>query len=142
MHAFANKYEQVKKYLPDGRDSYEIPKQWLANLFNSVIGEDFSAWVRERVEAHKAELPLYQNTEVKVDPGILEILNASTDKSSKCNALAGPLSRPLLNLVFFLGKRGLGAPYLKIDTVRRKTKAQVKEEKRLAALKEQHYEDL
>ena len=36
----------------------------------------------------------------------------------------------------------MGADYLKIDTKRRRTKAQVKEEKRLAALKEQHYEEL
>ena len=64
MCAFASKYEQVKNYLPDEDDSFELPRWWLANLFNSVIGEAFSKWVREQVEKRNAKRKLDQNNEV------------------------------------------------------------------------------
>ena len=46
LREFASRHEQCKAYLPDEEDCYELPKWWLANVFNTVIGEAFEEWVR------------------------------------------------------------------------------------------------
>ena len=51
---FGSRFEQVKVYLPDEQDSLELPRWWLANVFNTVIGEASTAWVHEQYESHRA----------------------------------------------------------------------------------------
>ena len=94
--------------MPDEDDSFELPRWWLANLFNSVIGEAFSKWVREQVEKRNAKRKLDQNNEVEADPELLQILRASTDVSAV---------------------RGKGADMLKTKTKRRRTHKQVIKDK-------------
>ena len=94
MREFTSNYEQVKAYLPDERDAYELPKWWLANVFNTVIGEAFGKWVRERVETSTAERQADLNLYIDVAPGILEILGESKDLSSKYLAQFVPPSSP------------------------------------------------
>ena len=45
MWSYASEHEQVNEYLPDGKDRDELPRTWLANVFNTVIGEAFGKWV-------------------------------------------------------------------------------------------------
>ena len=77
------KREYVKAYLPDERDTLEPPRAWLANVFFSVIGEEFGAWVRDRVDSRNAELKEDRNLEAAVDPDVLGIFRASTGFSGK-----------------------------------------------------------
>ena len=71
MWSYASEHEQVSEYLPDGKDRDELPRTWLANVFNTVIGEAFGKWVRDQIEARNAERMVDQNLEVEMDDEIL-----------------------------------------------------------------------
>ena len=43
-------YPKVLDYLPDSRDWHKLPRQWLVNVFYSVIGQPFADYINEVVE--------------------------------------------------------------------------------------------
>ena len=38
-------------YYPVKQEIRKLPKQWIANVAYSVLGDDFSDWVKEQIEA-------------------------------------------------------------------------------------------
>ena len=88
MWAFASEHEQLEEYLPDGKDRDELPRAWLANVLNTVLGQAFGLWVREQIEARNAGLKAHSNVEVEMDEEILAIFRASTSVSGKYLAVA------------------------------------------------------
>ena len=44
---FAASYPGIEDHLPDARDLPSIPRQWIINICYSIIGQDFSDFVRE-----------------------------------------------------------------------------------------------
>ena len=43
--AEGKKNPQVSSYLPDDKDIHRLPRQWLANVIYTLVGNDFGAWV-------------------------------------------------------------------------------------------------
>ena len=44
---FVSPYNKVGQYLPDPKEIPKLPKQWIANICNTVLKDIFSAWVKE-----------------------------------------------------------------------------------------------
>ena len=49
--AMTKDFPKVLDYLPDSRDWHKLPRQWLVNVFYSVIGQPFADFINEVVEA-------------------------------------------------------------------------------------------
>ena len=43
--AEGKKNPQVSSYLPDDKDIHRLPRQWLANVVYTIVGDEFGAWV-------------------------------------------------------------------------------------------------
>ena len=42
--------ERLQPYLPDEKDWYMLPRQWILNVLNTVLGAEFGDWVKARLE--------------------------------------------------------------------------------------------
>ena len=76
-------YPQVLKYLPDQQDWHRLPRQWLINLFTTVVGKPFSDWVTGVLNQRNDDMAQKQNFMVDVDNEIAQIFAQSTSLSSK-----------------------------------------------------------
>ena len=47
---FVAPYHTIHHYLPDEKEIPKVPKQWLANVCNSVLKDVFKQWVRDQVD--------------------------------------------------------------------------------------------
>ena len=43
--AEGKKSPSVSSYLPDDKDIHRLPRQWLANVIYTIVGDSFGAWV-------------------------------------------------------------------------------------------------
>ena len=66
-------HPQVLKYLPDQQDWHRLPRQWLINLFTTVVGKPFSDWVASVLSQRNENMALKQNLMVDVDNEIAQI---------------------------------------------------------------------
>ena len=57
-------------YLPDKQEIIKIPKQWLVNVAYTIIGNDFDAWISQKIEERNAKLVDSQLVMISVDPEI------------------------------------------------------------------------
>ena len=80
--------------------------QWIVNVCYSVIGRDFSDFVRGAIEARNEGVAKKQNLHVEVDPEILAVINASTAVSTQ---------------------KGNAAHLMKASSKRRRTRAEMEE---------------
>ena len=48
--------ERVKQYLPDEGDLYLLPRKWILDMLNSVLGKEFEEWIRVRLEARNEKI--------------------------------------------------------------------------------------
>ena len=80
---FIKPYGEVWKCLPVDKEIPKAPKQWLINVAYSGIGDDFSVWVKKKVEARNAKVTKEKNLMVDMDPEILAAFQASTHISRK-----------------------------------------------------------
>ena len=42
--------ERVRLFLPDGEDQTHLPRGWIHNVLNTVLGAEFSEWIKARLE--------------------------------------------------------------------------------------------
>ena len=95
-------HPEVYHYLPEpSLELPKVPKQWLANVCASVIGEEFSQWVKTRVNARHEKVADKKDIMIKMDPQMAEIFKASTAVSSKSNVLSS-----ITNPSFFHSQQG------------------------------------
>ena len=80
--------------------------QWIINVCYSVIGRDFSDFVRGQIEARNEYVANKQDLHVEIDPEILAVINASTAVSTQ---------------------KGNAAMLMKIGSKRRRTRAEMEE---------------
>ena len=50
MLARLRNHPEVAAYLPDEEDRSRLPRQWVINIFNSVVGRPFAKWVHSIIE--------------------------------------------------------------------------------------------
>ena len=60
-----------------------LPRQWIFNLLNSVLGEEFSDWIKARLEERNAQFMAAANVELEMDPKMFAAFEQSTLVSSK-----------------------------------------------------------
>ena len=49
LYAEMVKIPEVLTYLPVPKEVKKLPKQFLVNLAYSIVGDDFAAWVKQRI---------------------------------------------------------------------------------------------
>ena len=115
MCKWAGDNEKLLMYYPLGRDIMRVPRQWFINIAYSVVGEPFARWVHQRIEARNEKVKIKSNANIEMDPAIFQAFVQSTAVSLK---------------------KGTSHNILKAANKRRRTKAQIAEEKEAAANKQ------
>ena len=70
-------------YLPDESEWDKLPKQWLINIVNSVVEDEFTAWVKERIEERNSGIVKKKNLGINMDVDVMKAFLASTAVSSQ-----------------------------------------------------------
>ena len=65
------------------KERLKLPRQYLANVLYTVLGQDFKNWVDEQVLKRNKKVTKELKTDVEMDPEIEAIFRASKHISSK-----------------------------------------------------------
>ena len=65
------------------REREALPRQYVANVIYTKVGEEFKAWVNNIVNL-RHEARRQEEDQIEMDPEIAEIFNASTAVAGKC----------------------------------------------------------
>lgn len=60
----------VEAYLPDEIDRPKLPRQFLINIFNTVVGEPFGKWVQKVINARNEHLAIKNDLLINLDPDV------------------------------------------------------------------------
>ena len=66
----ASKDPNIMQYLPDEQEIHLLPRQYLANVIYTVVGERFAAWVKERIVERNEKMTSKNNMIIMMDPEI------------------------------------------------------------------------
>jgi len=69
--------------LPDGGEIQKVPKQWIANVCNSILKKVFSEWVKDQVAKRNKEVLKQKGLLIDMDPEMAAAFQASTKQSGK-----------------------------------------------------------
>ena len=103
---FVAPYHTIHHYLPDEKEIPKVPKQWLANVCNSVLKDVFKGWVKDQVTARNKTLAIEKGMMIECDPEIAQFFHASTKVSGK-------LSTFLVTMIFSYSLAWNGCAYAK-----------------------------
>ena len=56
--------------LPCEKEIIKLPKQYLVNVIYTVVGEQFSNWVRSKIEERNAKVQIEKDLMINVDSDI------------------------------------------------------------------------
>jgi len=56
--------------LPCEKEIVKLPKQFLINVIYTIVGEDFSNWVKAKINERNAKITTEKNMIINVDPAI------------------------------------------------------------------------
>ena len=91
--AQAQDYPNVLHFLPDETDWHRLPRQWLINVFNTIVGKPFADWVSAIISERCDKLAAKHDMLIAVDSEIAQVFAASKSLSSK--SFSPSQSRPL-----------------------------------------------
>ena len=74
---FASGHIDIKKFLPKYSYEKEPNREWLCNIVNTLLNEEFNKFIGEKVEIRKQEFIKSQNISVSVKPEFLKIFKNS-----------------------------------------------------------------
>jgi len=83
MLAEARQDPELMSYLPDEKELHLLPRQWLANVIYTKLGERFKEWVSHHVKERHEKYVVKRNMLIDMDPEIAAAFNQSTMVSSK-----------------------------------------------------------
>ncbi len=69
-------------YLPEAKELPKVPRQWLANVIFSVVGQPFADWVDSVIQQRNSKIVANDNRFVAMDPEVYAAFQASTQVSS------------------------------------------------------------
>ena len=107
--------------MPDAKELAKVPRQWLANVIYSVVGQPFGDWVDEVIQSRNSKIVASDNKCIAMDPEVYAAFQSSTQVSSKYFVLV------LFYLRFCVAVNGRGVDMLKVGTKRRRTKAELED---------------
>ena len=67
--------------LPCEKEIVKLPKQFLINVIYTIVGEDFSNWVKAKINERNAKITTEKNMIINVDPAIALAFQNSTSVS-------------------------------------------------------------
>ena len=70
-------------FLPDEVDWHRLPRQWLINIFNSVVGRPFANWVNSLIIKRCDDMAAKHDLLIDVDSEIAQVFASSKQISSK-----------------------------------------------------------
>ena len=138
MQAFAADYPQVARYFPIDKEMKKLPRQYIANVIYTITGDAFAKWVEQQMTKRAEKIKSEQDMYINLDPEIMEIFRASQSISGKLLDIIKSfyLFAPCIaNIVSFLTivSKGNSSHLMKVSAKRRRTKEEVKEQKRAEA---------
>ena len=71
-------YPNIMQFLPDEKEIHLLPRQWIANVIYTVVGQDFEDWVNKHIKARHEKYADKNNLMINMDPEIAEALGKST----------------------------------------------------------------
>ena len=80
---FAKTKIRIEEYLPEFDYQREPNRQWLCNLVNSLIPEEFKLFIDEKVELRRQALIKQQNLKMTIHPDFANIFKSSNAISSE-----------------------------------------------------------
>ena len=84
----AKKHPAFDKFLPaEAREVEKLPRQYLANLIYTVIGESFKDWVQEKIHERTEKIKEDQDMAIEMNPEIMAAFKQSTNVSGKLYCL-------------------------------------------------------
>ena len=83
MLTFASLYPEVLKRLPVDKETLQLPRQYIANVIYTIVGEPFAVWVDTMINNRHDKVTNEKNMMVEMDPVIHSILQKSKIVSSK-----------------------------------------------------------
>ena len=97
---FLMQYPHMAQWLPDLKEIPRLPKEFLGNIACTVLGNVFSDWVKEQIEARNAKVLVDRNNNIEMDPEMAAAFQQSTAVSSKYLCERRPLGTSLLFHLF------------------------------------------
>ena len=77
-------HPEVYAYLPEpSLELPKVPKQWLGNVCATVLGDEFSDWVKYQVKVRHEKVADKKDIMISMDPEMAKIFQESTAVSSK-----------------------------------------------------------
>ena len=84
MLTFGFKYDPVQDALPIvEKEVLKLPRQYVANVIHTLVGQDFVSWVNEQVNTRHKKVADDRNMNIELDPEIARIYQASQAVSGK-----------------------------------------------------------
>ena len=80
---FGQHSDKLKSYLPEERDMYKLPRQWIINVIYSLCGDSFREWVSQQVKDRNERLAEKRDLMIDLDPDIAAAFTRSAYISSK-----------------------------------------------------------
>ena len=87
--SYASQHSNVMEALPlVAKETKKLPRQYIANVIYSLVGESFAKWVKARVDARNVKVAEEGNLNIELDPEIAQIYRDSNAVSGKYSSSA------------------------------------------------------
>ena len=107
---YANGFDAVMQAFPtEYKECKKLPRQYIINVIYTIVGQPFRAWCNDKVDARHAGVVEKRDLTILMDPQIAAVYRESKAVSTN---------------------QGASYNLLKASSKRRRTKAQIEEEKR------------
>ena len=83
LYEFMHAYQETWPYFPEPVEMKKLPKQWIANVGYSILGDTFSSWVKQQIEERNDKLQVKGSLHIAIDPEVAAAFEASTAVSCK-----------------------------------------------------------
>ena len=83
MSAFLQNHQNVGEWLPDMIEIPRLPKEYIANVAFTVVGQPFGDWVKGQIELRNHKVTIEKQLNIDIDPELAAAFNASTAVSSE-----------------------------------------------------------
>ena len=80
---YALAFQQITNALPVLREIRKMPRAYVCNVINTLIGEEFQDWVKERCTERNEQLAIEKDLNIQLDANIAKAFQASTAVSRK-----------------------------------------------------------
>ena len=88
IQTFASAYPQLARYFPVEKEMEKLPRQYIANVIYTIVGNPFAKWVESQMRKRNDKIKAEQDMMIDMDPEIAEIFKASQSVSGKFHFLS------------------------------------------------------